>query len=106
MKARAWLSTILTGVVVLARPVAAQDSEVPVSFSGSATLVSDYTFRGISQTLENPAIQAGITASGPAGLYLGTWGSSLNFGEAASADRASAEVDVFGGLAQSLAGMD
>lgn len=106
MKASAWSSAVLTGLLLLARPVAAQESEVPVEFSGSATLVSDYTFRGISQTLEDPAIQGGIDMSGPGTLYLGVWGSSLNFGETPVDDRAYTEVDVFGGVAPTLGGLD
>jgi uncharacterized protein (TIGR02001 family) len=89
---------------MLAGPVAAQDAEIEVEFGGSSTFVSDYSFRGISQTLEDPAVQAGITGTaGP--VYAGIWGSSLNFGEVDHENRAHAEVDVFGGVATSLGGV-
>lgn len=101
MNTRVWSSTIVAGLIALAGPAEAQ--EIEVSFSGSAALVNDYTFRGISQTSENPAVQAGITA-GIGSVYLGTWGSSLDFGEADAADRASSEIDIFGGVATSLGG--
>jgi uncharacterized protein (TIGR02001 family) len=81
--------------LAVALPAAAQDSAV--TFTGSATVVTDYAFRGISQSFEDPAVQAGITgAGGP--VYLGVWGSSVDFGETAAAGRATAEVDIFGGL--------
>ena len=56
MTVRRWMSTVVAGFLVLARPVAAQDVEV--EFGGSSTFVSDYTFRGISQTDQDPAVQA------------------------------------------------
>src|SRR5690606_26058867 len=66
-----------------------------------------YTYRGISQTLEEPAIQGGIDASLPEGLYVGVWGSSVNFGEdLAGGARAQVELDAYGGIAQSVAGFD
>lgn len=103
MNARVWSSTVVAGLLVLAGPAVAQDGELALSFSGSAALTNDYTFRGISQTSEDPAVQAGITG-GVGSVYLGTWGSSLDFGEADAADRATAEVDIFGGVAASLGG--
>jgi uncharacterized protein (TIGR02001 family) len=85
----------LAAALVMALPAGAQ--ELPVSFTGSVAVVSDYTFRGISQTLEDPAIQGGITgAGGP--VYLGVWGSSLNFGETDHEHRAHTEIDIFGGV--------
>lgn len=72
--------------------------------SGNVAVTSDYAFRGISQTLEEPAIQGGIDLEHPSGLYLGTWASSLNFGEAAN-PRAQVEMDVYGGFAFSPGGL-
>lgn len=69
--------------------------------SGNVAVTSDYAFRGISQTLEEPAIQGGIDLEHPIGLYLGTWGSSVNFGEAVP--RAQVELDVYGGFGFSAA---
>ncbi len=46
--------------------------------SGNVALVSDYMFRGISQTDGNPAIQGGFDYSN--GLfYAGVWGSNVDF---------------------------
>ena len=102
MSVRVVLATVVAGFLVVARPAIAQE-DMAVSFSGSATLTNDYTFRGISQTGEAPAIQAGI--SGAIGnVYLGTWGSSLDFGSVDADDRATTEVDLFGGVATSLGG--
>jgi hypothetical protein len=48
--------------------------------SGNVALVSDYRFRGISQTDEDAAIQGGFDASFEPGFYVGTWASSVDFG--------------------------
>ena len=64
------------------------------TFSGNATLDSDYIWRGSSQTLGKPAIQAGLKAALDSGLY-GAWsGSSVNFGPAVNA---SSELDLIAG---------
>jgi hypothetical protein len=40
-------------------------------------LVSDYIFRGISQTQRQPAIQGGFDYSHASGFYVGTWASNV-----------------------------
>ena len=81
---------------IAAAPALAQDEPAPaVTMSGSAAILSDYRFRGVSQTNREMAVQAGITAAHESGLYVGTWGSNLagwgTFGGA------NMELDVFGG---------
>ena len=65
--------------------------EHAVALDGNVTLTSDYVFRGISQTDENPSIQGGFDISGDL-LYAGVWGSNANY------DGASGEFDVYLGL--------
>ena len=43
----------------------------PPPVTGNMTLVSDYRFRGISQTLGHPAIQGGFDYAHASGFYLG-----------------------------------
>ncbi|AKA23880.1 TorF family putative porin [Pseudomonas chlororaphis] len=43
-------------------------------------LVSDYRTRGISQTQNDPAVQAAMTLVHSSGLYLGAWSSNVDFG--------------------------
>lgn len=74
-----------------------------VEFSGNVAIVSDYIFRGITQTSENPAIQGGLDASLPGGVYVGTWASSVHF---ADDDPAAAEIDLYGGVAPTVSGVD
>ena len=69
-----------------------------VVIEGNITLTSDYVFRGVSQTDENPAVQGGFDVSGDL-LYAGVWGSNANYGDA------SGEFDVYVGLTKDLGSM-
>ncbi len=80
-------------LAVAALPAAAQT--IPGAVTGLATLATDYTFRGISQTDNDPAIQAGLEYGAEVGSvapYLGIWGSNVNFTDA------NIELDVTGGV--------
>ena len=66
---------------VSASPALAQSSDAQppprVAISGSATIASDYRFRGVSQTDREMAVQGGVTLSHDSGVYAGVWGSNL-----------------------------
>lgn len=72
------------------------DSADVITVSGSAILVSDYRFRGVSQTDRDMAVQGGITIAHESGVYAGAWGSNLagwgTFGGA------NVELDLFAGV--------
>lgn len=67
-------------------------------FSGSATFTTDYIFRGLSQTDENPAVQADFGYAHPLGFYLGAWGSSVD----ESISDGNVEIDLYGGYSREL----
>ena len=48
------------------------------SYSVNAAVTTDYMFRGISQSSNNPAVSAGLDASYGI-FYVGFWGSSVDF---------------------------
>lgn len=62
-------------------------------------VVSDYVFRGASQSNEDPALQGGVDATFGNGFYAGTWASMVDFG-----DGTDAEVDLYGGYRTEAAG--
>lgn len=84
-------SLVLSGLM-LAPGVALAES--PHSVTGNLSLVSDYQFRGVSQTNEDPAIQGGFDYAHASGFYLGTWASNVdsNF-----VKNANIEMDFYGG---------
>ena len=49
----------------------------PITITGSAALVSDYRFRGVSQSDEDLAVQGSVTATHESGAYVGFWASNL-----------------------------
>ena len=74
-------------IAAISAPALAEDEPAsPITLTGSATVVSDYRFRGISQSYKQFAIQGGITATHSSGLYASVWGSSIDDYIAAGAD--------------------
>ncbi|HEY9581236.1 MAG TPA: TorF family putative porin [Rhizorhapis sp.] len=67
-------------IALAATPATAQDDNSGITITGSAAVVSDYRFRGVSQTGEEAAIQGSIGISHESGLYAGVWGSSVDLG--------------------------
>ena len=60
--------------------------------------VTDYRFRGISQTNFNPALQAGVDFSHKSGFYLGAFGSNVSWiKDFNGATKGSYEIDLYGG---------
>ena len=69
-------------------------------FTWSITLggTSDYVFRGISQTFEDPAVQGSLDV-GYGIFYAGVWGSNIDFGEDQNlGPKVTAEVDLYAGI--------
>ncbi|KAF3981758.1 MAG: hypothetical protein HFP81_05230 [Methylococcales symbiont of Hymedesmia sp. n. MRB-2018] len=63
------------------------------SHTASVALTTDYIWRGVSQTNNDPAIQGAFDLSHESGLYLGAWGSNVEFGDGDT----SMELDVYAG---------
>ena len=72
---------------------------LPDSFEASASvaLTTDYMWRGISQTNNEPAIQGSFDLAHESGLYIGAWASSYEF-----ENEASMELDVYAGFSRDV----
>ncbi|MGE4071748.1 MAG: TorF family putative porin [Lysobacterales bacterium] len=82
-------------LAALSMPALAQDAEEesgPLAFN--VGIVSDYVFRGVSQTNEGPAIQAGMDYTHDSGFHAGVWASTVDF---VDGDGANAEFDFYVG---------
>ncbi len=66
---------------------------------GNIALSSEYVFRGISQSDEDPALSGGFDYGFDNGVYLGIWGSNVDFG---SESNTSTEIDLYAGYAFDL----
>ena len=80
--------------LTLSLPAFADDAASPLSFNLGA--VTDYRYRGISQTRQKPALQGGVDYAAPNGFYVGAWASTIKWIKDAGGD-ASVEVDLYGG---------
>lgn len=66
--------------MIAAAPAYAEETDAPsdVTISGGATVITDYRFRGISQSNKRAAIQGTATISHKSGFYASVWGSSID----------------------------
>ena len=83
-----------TGVIALFSGVMSLQA---AEFESNVALSSDYIWRGMTQTAEEPAISGGFDIAGESGLYFGTWASNVEFG-----DGAALELDWYAGYAAEL----
>ena len=90
--------TALLALGSLAVPAAAQTTGPQWSFNAAAT--SDYVFRGVSQTEQEPAISGGVDVTAGQ-FYAGVWASNVSF---PGDDDTNAEVDLYGGFRPEVAG--
>jgi len=94
------LGTFAASNVAIAEEAA---PESPHSFSYNIGLYSQYIFRGLTQTGEEPALQGGVDYSHSSGFYIGTWASNISWLEDAGAyDNSSLEVDIYAGYASEI----
>jgi uncharacterized protein (TIGR02001 family) len=93
----------LTAVAVATPAFAAEDDTPAVTINGTATVVSDYRFRGISQTDKTPALQGSITVSHESGFYASVWGSSVR-GYVIANGNTNQELDLILGFKKTFGG--
>jgi uncharacterized protein (TIGR02001 family) len=93
-----------------ALPALAEDAPAPASpLSFNVGVVSDYVWRGITQTSHEAAIQGGIDYAHSSGLYVGAWASNINWikgsgGVSTSkSSTPSTELDTYGGYKGTIA---
>lgn len=86
------VATALTGSLAHADE-AKPDNEVSFNVAG----VSDYRYRGISQTRLKPALQGGVDyVNNPTGLYAGAWASTIKWTKDAGGS-GDVELDLYAG---------
>ena len=78
MKSKLLTLACVTSLFIASQQVAVADAFADENFSGSVTFTSDYMFRGVTQTDEDPAIQGSLDWAYN-GFYAGIWGSNIDF---------------------------
>src|SRR5450830_273490 len=81
-------------LTVSAQTAAAAAPASPHTFTGNVGLVSQYIFRGLTQTNGDPAIQCGADYSHASGFYAGTWLSNISWYTDQNANVKSAPVSL------------
>jgi len=92
------MKKLLTALLILAGVSIAQ-AEVTTNMGA----VSDYRFRGISQTQNAPAVQGGIDYTNTNGFYAGNWNSSVS--SQMYTNGAGLESDLYAGYKKEVAGI-
>lgn len=93
-------ASAVSGVALAAEPVAA---EPPHAFSYNIGLYSQYVFRGLAQTGEEPALQGGVDYTHPSGFYFGSWATNISWLRDDNLYKnANLELDIYGGYTAML----
>lgn len=71
------LAALMAGTAMIAVQPAASAQTYP-EIEANVALTSDYRFRGVSLSDEQPAIQGGFDVDFGTGFYVGTWASSID----------------------------
>ena len=76
----------------------------PHEWSANMAILSEYSFRGITQSNEDPAIQVGIDYAHETGFYVGFWASSVEFNDGPNATQL--ETNFYTGYGGSVGSLD
>lgn len=101
--------TLIATAVALALPGLALAADAapasPHTITYNVGVVSDYLFRGVSQTRGGAAIQGGVDYSHSSGLYAGVFASNVTWVKD-WLGKGSVEIDLYGGYKNTFAGGD
>ncbi|MFY9329568.1 MAG: TorF family putative porin [Georgfuchsia sp.] len=95
-------SAVASTFLISATAMAEDAPAGPWELSANVGVVSDYLFRGISQTHTEPAIQGGFDVSHSSGFHAGVWGSSITWVSDTWGGSYPTEIDVYGGYGGSI----
>jgi len=99
-----------TAAFAQSAPAAAPEAPEASPLTANVTVVSDYRYRGISQSNFKPAIQGGFDYAHESGLYIGNWNSSISWisdgfpSTGGTRVTAPIEMDFYGGIKKEFIG--
>jgi uncharacterized protein (TIGR02001 family) len=89
---------VLSLVATTAAFAQAKPAEPDYTLAYNIGAVSDYRFRGVTQTNYGPAIQGGVDFAHKSGFYVGAWASNVKWVKQVNgASKGDYEVDLYGG---------
>lgn len=93
---------VCAGMVSLPGVASAEDAS-PHTITANVGLYSQYVFRGMTQTGEDPALQGGMDYAHASGFYVGVWGSNVSWLEDYQGySKGSLEIDIYSGFRNSI----
>ncbi|KQV96670.1 TorF family putative porin [Pelomonas sp. Root1237] len=96
-------SLLVLALAAAALPAFADEpAPAPDPLSFNVGVVSEYRYRGISQSRLKPALQGGLDYAAPSGFYVGAWASTIKWIKDAGGD-GQVEVDLYGGYKTEVA---
>jgi len=98
------LSALAGSAAAMAQSEAAAAPAPDTTLSFNVGAVTDYRYRGISQSRLRPALQGGIDFAHKSGFYLGTWASNIHWIKDAGGD-SNVEIDLYGGYKTTFSGL-
>lgn len=96
---------LIPAVSAFAEDAPAADAPAPSPLTFNVGIVSDYLFRGVSQTHGDAAVSAGVDYAFASGFYIGAWASSISWVKD-NWGKGTTEVDVYGGYRGAFANPD
>ena len=86
-------------------PAFAEEAPEVSPITANVSVVSDYRYRGVSQSNLKPAIQGGFDYAHESGLYIGNWNSSISWnGDQNPGVTSPIEMDFYGGFKKEFLG--
>jgi uncharacterized protein (TIGR02001 family) len=98
-------SGILAVAVLGAMALPAYADDAKLTLSGSATMTTDYMFRSVSNTKEDPAVQPEFDLTYGM-FYAYIWGSNTAFGDGIEIDYGGGITPKWGGIDFNIAGLE
>lgn len=88
----------LIAAAIASLTAVAHAAEPESTLAFNAGVVSDYRYRGISQSRLEPALQGGVDYTDKSGFYVGAWGSTIKWiKDTAGVTSGGVELDLYGG---------
>ncbi len=104
LKNKLLYTLILASLSAPGLALAADAPATPPAVTANVGLVTNYLYRGISQTGTKPAVQGGFDYAHASGFYAGVWGSSISWiSDEGLAANAGLELDTYFGFKNSFA---
>jgi len=97
------ITLVLASSAAVAQTAAPAAPEPASTLSFNVGMVTDYRYRGISQSSRNPAVQIGVDYAHKSGFYIGAWHSTIQWiaDNSTVATRTTikgaGELDIYGG---------